>query len=183
MTDTDAAIEARVVSTLNDLGIEHDLIKIDPDFADTAEFCEKYGYTLEGSGNTIIVASKRGAKKYCACIVQGSARLDVNKTVKKLMSKPTVMAVTCAVSGDPFLDREDYAATCCAIQNIMLAAWEDGIGMQWSTSALIEDAEALSILGVDPERERVVGLLYAGFAERVPVSKRKPAAEVTTWLD
>ena len=85
MTDTDAAIEARVVSTLSDLGIEHDLIQIDPDFADTAEFCEKYGYTLEGSGNTIIVASKRGAKKYCACIVQGSARLDVNKTVKKLM--------------------------------------------------------------------------------------------------
>ncbi len=85
MTSTDAAIEARVVSTLNDLGIEHDLIQIDPDFADTSEFCEKYGYTLEGSGNTIIVASKRGAKKYCACIVQGSARLDVNKTVKKLM--------------------------------------------------------------------------------------------------
>ena len=55
--------------------------------------------------------------------------------------------------------------------------------MQWSTSALIEDAEALSVLGVDPARERVVGLLYAGFAERVPVSKRKPAAELTTWLD
>ena len=47
---------------------------------------------------------------------------------------------------------------------------------------MIEDAEALSVLGVDPERERVVGLLYAGFAERVPVSKRKPAAELTTWL-
>ena len=104
------------------------------------------------------------------------------KTVKKLMSKPSVMAVTCAVSGDDFLDREDYAATCCAIQNIMLVAWEDGIGMQWSTSGLIEDAEALSVLGVDPERERVVGLLYAGFAERVPVSKRTPAAERTTWL-
>ena len=81
------------------------------------------------------------------------------KTVKKLMSKPSVMAVTCAVSGDPFLDREDYAATCCAIQNIMLAAWEDGIGMQWSTSNLIEDPESLSVLGVDSARERVVGLL------------------------
>ena len=104
------------------------------------------------------------------------------KTVKKLMSKPSIVAVTCAVSGDAFLDREDYAATCCAIQNIMLAAWEDGIGMQWSTSGLIDDAEALAVLGVDPERERVVGLLYAGFAERVPVSKRKPAAELTTWL-
>ena len=104
------------------------------------------------------------------------------KAGKKLMSKPTVMAVTCAVSGDPMLDREDYAATCCAIQNIMLAAWEDGIGMQWSTSGLIEDAEALSVLGVDPEREQVVGLLYAGFADRVPSSKRKPAADLTTWL-
>ena len=104
------------------------------------------------------------------------------KAIKKLMRKPSIMAVTCAVSGDAFLDREDYAATCCAIQNIMLAAWEDGIGMQWSTSGLIDDAEALSVLGVDPERERVVGLLYAGYAERVPVSKRKPAAELTTWL-
>ena len=62
-------------------------------------------------------------------------------------------------------------------------AWADGIGMQWSTSGLIEDAaEGLSVLGVDPEREQVVGLLYAGFAERVPFSKRKPAAELTTWL-
>ena len=88
MTVADGAsadIEAQVVSTLDRLGISHELIRIDPDFADTAEFCEKYGYTLEGSGNTIIVASKRGAKKYCACIVQGSARLDVNKTVKRLM--------------------------------------------------------------------------------------------------
>ena len=80
-----ADIEVQVVSTLDRLGISHELIRIDPNFADTAEFCEKYGYTLEGSGNTIIVASKRGAKKYCACIVQGSARLDVNKTVKRLM--------------------------------------------------------------------------------------------------
>ena len=88
MTVADGAsadIESQVVSTLDRLGISHELIRIDPDFADTAEFCEKYGYTLEGSGNTIIVASKRGAKKYCACIVQGSARLDVNKTVKRLM--------------------------------------------------------------------------------------------------
>lgn len=78
-------IEAQVLDTLNRLDIPHELIQIDPAYADTAEFCEKYGFTLEGSANTIIVASKRGEKKYCACIVQGSARLDVNKTVKRLM--------------------------------------------------------------------------------------------------
>ena len=45
----------------------------------------EYGFPPEKSGNTIVVASKRGAKKYCACIVAATDRLDVNKRVKGLM--------------------------------------------------------------------------------------------------
>ncbi len=86
MTDASTDIESRVLSTLDDLGISYELVHIDPAFADTVDFCEEYGYPLETSGNTIIVASKRGEKKYCACIVQASARLDVNHTVKRLMA-------------------------------------------------------------------------------------------------
>lgn len=78
-------IESRVAAALGELGVSYELVHIDPAFADTADFCEQYGYPLETSGNTIIVASKRGEKKYCACIVQASARLDVNRTVKRLM--------------------------------------------------------------------------------------------------
>ncbi len=78
-------VETRVMAALEELGVGYELVHIEPAFADTADFCEKYGFPLETSGNTIIVASKRGEKKYCACIVQASARLDVNKTVKRLM--------------------------------------------------------------------------------------------------
>lgn len=78
-------IDNNVISTLESLGVTYELIQIDPDFADTAQFCEKYGFPMEYSGNTIIVASKRGEKKHCACIVQASQRLDVNKTVRGLM--------------------------------------------------------------------------------------------------
>ena len=88
MTTTEHAttdIEAEVIAALEELGVTYELVQIDPDFADTAAFCEKYGFPMETSGNTIIVASKRGEKKYCACIVQATARLDVNKTVKRLM--------------------------------------------------------------------------------------------------
>lgn len=85
-TEQDATgIETKVTATLEELGVTYEIVQIDPEFADTAAFCEKYGYPMETSGNTIIVASKRGEKKYCACIVQASARLDVNKTVKRLM--------------------------------------------------------------------------------------------------
>ena len=85
MTAGSTDVESRVLSALQELGVSYELVHIDPEFADTADFCEKYGYPLETSGNTIIVASKRGEKKYCACIVQATARLDVNHTVKRLM--------------------------------------------------------------------------------------------------
>ena len=50
-------IEARVASTLEYLGIQFEKFEIDPDYADTAAFCEKYGYSMDERGNTILVAS------------------------------------------------------------------------------------------------------------------------------
>ena len=81
----DETIETKVKKRLEELSIIYEWVPVDPSFADTAEFCEKYGYSMEESGNTIIVASKRGALKYAACIVLGIDRLDVNKKVRKLM--------------------------------------------------------------------------------------------------
>tara|TARA_B100001013_G_scaffold289283_1_gene189049 strand:+ start:466 stop:960 length:495 start_codon:yes stop_codon:yes gene_type:complete len=78
-------IESRVKNILQDLKVEYEWIEVDPDFADTSQFCEKYGFRMEESGNTIIVASKRGEKKFSGCIVLGTDRLDVNKKVKSLM--------------------------------------------------------------------------------------------------
>ena len=82
---TPEGIEQRVAAQMELLGVEHEMFEIDPDFADTAAFCEKYGFPMEKSGNTIVVASKRGQKKHCACIVAATDRLDVNKRVKGLM--------------------------------------------------------------------------------------------------
>ena len=78
-------IEQQVKSTLESMNVEYEWIEVDPDFAETAAFCEKYGFPKDHSGNTIIVASKRGEKKYSACIVLGTDRLDVNKKVRSLM--------------------------------------------------------------------------------------------------
>ena len=67
------------------MNVEYEWIAVDPSFADTAECCEKYGLRMDHSGNTIIIASKRGEKRYSACIVLGTERLDVNKKVRSLM--------------------------------------------------------------------------------------------------
>lgn len=70
---------------LDQLGAAYKIIEIDPEYADTAQFCERYGYSLEQSVNCILVASKSGPKRYAACLVQATRRLDVNRTVKRLM--------------------------------------------------------------------------------------------------
>ena len=87
MTDD---VNARVRASLDALGVPYEVMSIDPAFADTAQFCEKYGIPLANSANTIVVAGKREPKQYCACVVLATTRLDVNHAVKKLMGNSRV---------------------------------------------------------------------------------------------
>jgi prolyl-tRNA editing enzyme YbaK/EbsC (Cys-tRNA(Pro) deacylase) len=63
---------------LDGLGVPYEIVEIDPAFADTAAFCEKYGYGLDVSGNTIIVASKKEPKQFAACLkkLMGASRVS-----------------------------------------------------------------------------------------------------------
>jgi prolyl-tRNA editing enzyme YbaK/EbsC (Cys-tRNA(Pro) deacylase) len=83
-------IEARVFSALEAFGLPYEVIEIDPAFADTAAFCEKYGFPPEQSANTIIVGTKKEPKQYSASVVRATARLDVNHCVKQLMGNARV---------------------------------------------------------------------------------------------
>jgi prolyl-tRNA editing enzyme YbaK/EbsC (Cys-tRNA(Pro) deacylase) len=77
--------DLRVGSVLRALAIAHEVLPCDPEVADTAAFCARYGFPPERSLNTIVVASKREPRSYAACVVQATARLDVNHRVRGLM--------------------------------------------------------------------------------------------------
>src|SRR5947207_13453042 len=79
-----------VRAVLDGLGAPYEIVTIDPSFADTAQFCAQYGIPLDQSANTIIVASKKEPREYCACLVLATTRLDVNRTVRKLMNASRV---------------------------------------------------------------------------------------------
>jgi prolyl-tRNA editing enzyme YbaK/EbsC (Cys-tRNA(Pro) deacylase) len=78
---TDTA--ARVLEVVTGLGVEHEIVPCDPTLADTAAFCEAYGYEMGDSANTIIVVGKSDPPRYAACVVLASTRLDVNRVVRK----------------------------------------------------------------------------------------------------
>lgn len=57
----------------------------DPEFADTAAFCSRYGIDPVDSANTILVVSKRPAGALAACVALATTRLDVNRKVCELL--------------------------------------------------------------------------------------------------
>jgi prolyl-tRNA editing enzyme YbaK/EbsC (Cys-tRNA(Pro) deacylase) len=75
--------EEAVLAALDATGVPYDVIPCDPALADTAAFCEHYGFAPEDSANTIVVASKKEPKRYVACVVLATTRLDVNGAVKR----------------------------------------------------------------------------------------------------
>jgi nitroreductase len=101
---------------------------------------------------------------------------------EKILSKPCIVAVSQRL-GPPAQRQEDYAAIACAIQNIQLAAWAEGLGMQWSSGKIIQWPQTYDLLTIDPAQEEIVGLLFFGFPANVPAPQpRKPLAEVSRHL-
>lgn len=79
-------VQSPVKSALDGHGIRHEVLACDPALANTAAFCEHYGFTLEQAANTILVASRKTEPtKYALCVVLGTTRLDVNKKVCELL--------------------------------------------------------------------------------------------------
>jgi prolyl-tRNA editing enzyme YbaK/EbsC (Cys-tRNA(Pro) deacylase) len=63
---------------------EIEVAPIDPDLADTAAFCERYGVSPDVSANCVVVAGKRaGQTSYAAGLVLATTRLDVNGAVRQ----------------------------------------------------------------------------------------------------
>ncbi|NKB64962.1 MAG: hypothetical protein GKR95_23560 [Gammaproteobacteria bacterium] len=80
------SISVSVADFLGEHGIEYSVLNCDPDLADTQAFCDHYGYSLEESANVLLIASKKGAPKFAACVVLATHRLDVNKTARKKLA-------------------------------------------------------------------------------------------------
>lgn len=93
---------------------------------------------------------------------------------------PGWIVVTCVRSNDAFTHEEDYAACCCFVQNLSLALWSRGIGSKWSTGDVIRYPDFFPLVGINPETERVVGLIMYGYPAVIPDQTRKPLASFLT---
>lgn len=101
---------------------------------------------------------------------------------RRWTAMPGWLVLTCQVNQDPAREREDYAACCCAAQNLALALWTRGIGLKWGTGKVIRSPAFLEILGADAAEEFAVGLFWYGYPAEVPEQVRRPVRELTRIL-
>ena len=60
--------------------------EIDPDLADTAAFCDRYGVPATQSANCVVISGKReGEVRFAACVVLATTRADVNGAARRAL--------------------------------------------------------------------------------------------------
>jgi prolyl-tRNA editing enzyme YbaK/EbsC (Cys-tRNA(Pro) deacylase) len=58
--------------------------EIDPEMADTAAFCERYGVSPAESANCVVITGRRdGEARYAACVILATTRADVNNVARR----------------------------------------------------------------------------------------------------
>lgn len=58
--------------------------EINPDFSDTAGFCEHYKVDMNQSANCVVLEAKRAEKSWFAvCVILGDTRADINGLARK----------------------------------------------------------------------------------------------------
>ena len=150
----------QVQAALDSLGVSYEVLPCDPDFADTPAFCEKYGYPPDTAGNTILVGSRRGPKKFSACLVKASTQLDVNKTVRRLME----------VSKASFASAEDTVAV-----TGMMIGGVTPFGLPQEVRLYVDDkVMALDYLIVGAGSRSAKIRVHPGVFSRVPNSQIVP---------
>ena len=100
-----------------------------------------------------------------------------------ILESPLNICVTCdptrngpVVLGRNTIRETDVYSTCCAIQNLWLAARVEGLGVGWVS--ILEPADLRSFLGI-PDQVIPVAYLCVGYVEEFPT---QPMLQTTGWL-
>ena len=137
-----------------------------------------------------VVNRESKARKY---IAQGMIDLRQNMLGKELSDNqknsiqtqingfPVIIFVLSVVDANDEITEQNYAATCCAIQNMQLAAESVGLGIGWSTGniAKIETLHRMISSEIDL---KMVGVLSVGYPASKVEKMRTGFKELTRWL-
>ena len=100
---------------------------------------------------------------------------------QRVLDAPALIYVYSVPADSEEMTQENYAAACCAVQNLLLAAVAEGLAGDWSTGNTTRHPQLAEALGGEADWT-MVGALFIGYPSRPSASVRAPADAVTAWL-
>ena len=103
-------------------------------------------------------------------------------TRDSLLKTPIVIFMYSTPGRDEEGTRENYAAVCCAAQNIALAGVAEGLAVTWETGGPTRHPDLARTLGAEDDWE-LATMLSIGYPAEDPPSQRTPVANFVQWLE
>lgn len=97
-----------------------------------------------------------------------------DKVRSKVLDPHELIVVSIVRHDDPAIAREDYASAACAIQNLHLSLWSEGVASKWSTGRPTRHPDGYAIVGIDPAKEEIVGFVWVGMSAKTPQKCERP---------
>jgi nitroreductase len=96
---------------------------------------------------------------------------------------PVAIGVCLPKEKDPWLSKNNISDSAAAIENLLLAAWDKGLGTCWMTGPLKGRADMIAAaLGVPQDRE-LVALVSLGYPDHKPsMPPKKDVGQKTRWI-
>jgi nitroreductase len=104
----------------------------------------------------------------------------LNEFYRTLGGAPVAVVVYVDKVSDPWQFKNNICDASASIENLILAAWNEGIGSCWMTGPLKKRAsEIKAFLGITEDKE-IVGIIPIGIAAHIP--KSPPKEDVKTKI-
>ena len=96
---------------------------------------------------------------------------------------PVAIGVCLPKEKDPWVWKNNISDSAAAIENLLLAAWDKGLGTCWMTGPLKAQADEIAtFLGVPHDRE-LVAIVPLGYPDHQPsMPPKKEVAQKTKWI-
>jgi nitroreductase len=102
---------------------------------------------------------------------------------RTLGGAPVAVGVCLPRENDPWVRKNNISDSAAAIQNLLLAAWDKGLGTCWMTGPLKARAAAIAaFLEIPPDRE-LVAIVTLGYPDHEPpMPPKKDVVQKTRWI-
>ena len=94
---------------------------------------------------------------------------NVENIIREKYLNPSHLLITSQIlNKDPTIQKEDYAACSCAIQNLSISLASNGVFSKWSTGTITKNPKTYEIIDLNSQVEEIIGFVWIGYGKNLP---------------